>query len=172
MKLSKNKRGIDVYWYFLLLAVIISLISYSTTRSQDKKEIDNYIGEYQFAITKSADYASNSLLYAEHVAKYALKRSIYDLADKGGVPNDFENECGMFLGASIWYGVRRIDSAYEEINCFDENNINDSLIQVFDENLNSGLSNNPLGLETDNYEYSIKDNVDLYGLAKRPLNVD
>ena|SRR3989344_2412560 len=172
MKFSKNKRGMDVYYYFLILAVIISLITYGTTRAQDKKEIDNYIGEYQFAIMKSADYASNSLLYVEHAAKYALQRSIYDLADKGGIPNDFENECRMFSGAPIWYEVRRTGSSYEEISCFDENKIDDSLIHVFDENLNSGLASNPFGLETDNYEYLVKDNVDVYGLAKRPLNVD
>ena len=172
MKILKNKRGIDVYWYFFLLAIIIALVSYGTARGQGNKEIGNYIGEYQFAITKSADYASNSLLYAEHAAKYALQKSIYDLADKGGISNDFGNECGMFSGAPIWYEMKRNDIEYDETDCFDESNINWTLANVFDENLNSGLANNPFGLETDNYEYSVKDNVDIYGLAKRQLNVN
>lgn len=172
MILSKNKRGMDVHYYFMILAVIIAIISYSVSYLQDKREIGNYIGEYQFSIIRSATEGDNSLIYIQQEASYALDESIYELAESGGSPLDIEQECGNFVGANVWFEIRRTDSGFEEINCFDEEKISNNLLHVFNNRLNVDLSNNPFGLETDNYEYRIKGNIEVYGFAKRPLNMD
>lgn len=184
MKIS-NKKGIGLEWYALILAFFIGLGFYSVNYLGEHKLIQNYIGQYQFSIIKSANEAEKILFYIDQSAKYALQQSVYELAQNGISISEFElneiniyqiferNKCGKFKDAYIWYELKKDASGnYIKNSCLDDKALLTNLIFIFDKNLNQYLINSPYNIPRNNYNYEAKDNLEIIGKAISSLKFD
>ncbi len=182
MGLIKNKRGIDMWWIFLIVAVFVALMSYSVSKTQEKKQIGNYIGEYQFSMISTINDAEKAEFYIHQSAKYSLQQSIYDLA-QGNVEDDVElidtsdsvkeeTGCGTFNNVDVWYILKKDGSKYELTKCTDEESFKTKLEYIFNKNLNKYLENYPANLILNNYDYEIRSGIEIVGKAKSQLSFD
>jgi len=184
MKL-RNKKGIGLEWYFLYLSLFLGFVAFFISYSGPHKIIQNYIGQYQFSIIKSANEAEKILFYIDQSAKYALQQSVYELAQNGISISEFElneiniyqiferNKCGKFKDAYIWYELKKDASGnYIKNSCLDDKALLTNLIFIFDKNLNQYLINSPYNIPRNNYNYEAKDNLEIIGKAISSLKFD
>ena len=174
----KNKKGIGLEWYLLIVAFILGLAGYYIyLYTSPHKIIDSYIGKYQFNILKTHNIAEDTLLYIDQSSKYSLQQSIYDLAQNGGIvtiagdePSSEETYkisdkgCVNYYGYNLWYS--------ENKNCFNENEFKNNLKFLFIKKLNQYLTASPYNIQRDNYEYEIKDDLEIVGKAFFPIEFD
>ncbi len=178
----RNKKGIGMEWYLLIVAFFLGIGAYYIDFYFSPHKItDNYIGQYQFSILKASNKAESSIFYIDQSAKYSLQQALYDLAKDGGLsevyasealtpreepflPESYVKKCGKFYGYSLWYE--------NDANCFDENKIRLNLELLFNKNLNNYLINYPANIPINNYNYEIRGNIEIIGIAKEPLKFD
>lgn len=184
----KNKKGMGLEWYFLIVAFFIGTMAYFMGYIGPHKVIGNYIGQYQFEIIKASNKAEKSLFYIDQSAKYSLQQAIYDLAQNGGfseidsyeeidtsgitdeTTEQSKKGCGKFSGANVWYEIKKDSTGeYTQIPCFDEKFLTTNLEYRFNKNLNKYLSNYPSNILTDNYNYEIRNSLEILGKAVSPL---
>ncbi|MBI2656398.1 D-alanyl-D-alanine carboxypeptidase family protein [Candidatus Woesearchaeota archaeon] len=145
------------------------------------------IGKRQFDLLKTYQKAESALFYIDQSAKYSLQQAVYDLAQNGASVSEFEinelnlnqifikNKCGKFKDAYIWYELKKDESGnYVKNQCFDsdKNFLIINLIYLFHKNLDQYLTNSPYNIPLNNYDYEIKDSLELIGKAKSPLKFD
>ena len=186
-----NKRGIGLEWYALILAFFIGLGFYFVTYLGEHKVIQNYIGQYQFSILKTANEAEKAIFYVQQSAKYSLQQSIYELArnggyseidstdiDSSGLTNEdlslkSNNECRNYYGYSVWYVLNKDETGeYIKSSCIDDEKIKSNLGYMFNKNLNAYLLKHPHNAPTNNYNYEIRDELEIIGKAISPLVFD
>lgn len=195
--ITKNKKGLGIEWYFLIIAFFLGLGFYFVNYLGEHKTIKNYIGQYQFSILQSNNNAENTIFYIDQSAKYSLGQAIHELAQSGGIikleddeetfdeeaslgskdsPDNKDNEadteegCGNYYGYSIWYDFKKDDSGdYVKNSCIDDGELRYNLEYLFNKNLNQYLINNPYNIPTDNYDYRFKDRLEVIGSAKQKL---
>ncbi|MEK6892284.1 MAG: hypothetical protein AABX25_03805, partial [Nanoarchaeota archaeon] len=178
--LRRNKKGIGLEWYMLIVAVFIGFMTFFVYYFSGQKIMDNFIGDYQFSILRSVQESEKTLFYIDQSAQYSLEQSVYDLAKNGGVSeievSDAETfagyECGKFNDAYVWYQVIKKDEKYDAKGCFDEKSAENNLAYLFNKNLNEYLLNYPDNLPIDNYDYQTKGNLEILGFAKTPIKFD
>jgi len=140
------------------------------------------IGSRQFDLFKVYLEAEKSLLFIDQSAKYSLQQAIYELGQKGGsseidideTPDSeyelyetpFYSRCGKYYGYFIWYK----ENGQNE--CIDENRIQSSLIYIFKINLDKYLERHPTNIPQNNYNYEIKNGIEIIGKAKESLRLD
>ena len=177
--IAKNKKGIGLEWYFLIIAFFLGLGYYFVNFAGQHNVIENYIGQYQFSILNAANKAESTLFYTDQSAKYSLQQSVYDLAKNGGV-SEFDvnnvfvkNKCEKFDDSYVWYTIKKDTSGnYIKNSCFDDNSLTANLEYFFNKNLNQYLTNSPYNILTDNYNYDFKNNLEITGMAVSPLKFD
>jgi len=160
-----------------LLTLIILISLFIVLYEKNAPFRDNPIGKRQFDLLKTYTKAEAALFYIDQSAKYSLQQAVYDLAQNGGVSelefNDFEtfsgSDCGSFNGAYVWYELRKDKTGYVENSCFDENILNTHLIYYFNTNLNDYLQLHPHNIPLNNYQYDVKDNLEIIAKAHEPL---
>jgi len=180
-----TKKGMGLEWYFLIIAPLIGLTVFLVGYLGEQKVIGNYIGENSFNIIKSANEAETSLFFIDQSAKYSLQQAIYELAQNGVSVSEFDvnevninqpfaiNKCGKFKDAYVWYELKK-DSLnnYVQNECFDKDPLITNLVYFFNKNLNQYLTTSPYSIPINNYEYEVKDNLEIIGKAKSPLAFD
>src|SRR3989344_2124779 len=177
----KNKRGVDMWWIFLIVAVFIAVVSYSVSYAQGKRQIGNYIGEYQFSMMSAVNDAEKAFLYIDQSAKYSLQQASYDIAKSGGISEERDialgepfvpYECGRYYGSYAWLEIKKDKGIYLEKDCFDESLARHNLEYVFDKKLNGFLANYPERIPTSNYDYEFQGNLEVLGIAKEPMKIE
>lgn len=184
----KNKKGIGLEWYFLIIAFFLGLGFYFVNYLGEHKVIKNYIGQYQFSILKANNNAENALFYIGQSSKNALQQSIYELAQNGGFAITEHEEgiilqeessltseakCGKFDGYNAWYKLVKDELGnYEKISCFEQNLLSTDLQYIFNKNLNQYILNHPHNIPINNYYYDLRENLEIIGYAKSPLSFD
>jgi len=166
----KSKKGL-MFELLIFVAIIILLVYAFTVLYQKHGQFPpGYrIGDRQFSLMSAIQEAEVALFYVDQSADYMFDKSINELAKKGGI--FVENNCGIFNGANVWYTVERADSGYRETDCFDDAKVQDNLKEIFDENLDAYLGDNPYNLPKNNYEYKVE-NSQITGFAKADLVID
>ena len=175
-----NKKGIGLEWYFLYLALFLGFVAFFISYSGPHKIIQNYIGQYQFSVLSVANRAEKSLFYIDQSAKYSMQQAVYDLARNGGISEIEVSDteifakygCERFNDAFVWYQLKKTDSGYSKDYCFDEKTVNDNLIYSFNKNLNQYFVNYPGSIPTDNYNYELKNSLEIIGAAIHSLKFD
>ncbi|HLC60959.1 MAG TPA: D-alanyl-D-alanine carboxypeptidase family protein [Candidatus Nanoarchaeia archaeon] len=178
--LRRNKKGIGLEWYMLIVAVFIGFTTFFVYHFSGQKIMDNFIGDYQFSILRSVQESEKTLFYVDQSAQYSLEQSVYDLANSGGVSeieiSDEENfagyECGKYNDAYVWYQVIKKDGKYDAQECFDEKSAETNLAYTFNRNLDNYLVSYPGNIPTDNYKYEFKNNLEIIGLAALPVYIN
>ena len=182
----RNKKAVGgLEWYILVIAAFLGVGAFYLSYLESHKIIENYIGQYQFQIMEAENKAENSLLYVTQSAKYSLEQSIYDLAKNGGTSEadkteifeQFEeipkpDKCGIQSGYAVWYDVRIENGTQKKTSCFDENYLGIHLEHFFNKHLNEYILKSPVNLLLDNYNYLIKDNLEITGMAASPLEFE
>jgi len=178
--LRRNKKGIGLEWYMLIVAVFIGFMAFFVSYFSGQRIMDNFIGNYQFSILRSVQESEKTLFYIDQSAQYSLEQSVYDLAKNGGVSeievSDAETfagyECGKFNDAYVWYQVEKQGDTYTPRKCVDENFAEINLPYIFNKNLNKYLLNYPSNIPTDNYEFKLAGNLEIIGIAVLPVKID
>jgi len=185
----KNKKGIGLEWYLLIVAFFLGLGFYFVNYFGQHKVIENYIGYYQLSALKAANKAESALFYIDQSAKYSLSQSIYELAQNGGIyeidadeiltqeptqtATTSDGKCGSYYGYNVWYELKKDKSGnYIKNSCFDDGDIKLNLEFLLNKNLNQYLLQYPYNLPVDNYVYEIKNNLEIIGRAIEPLKFD
>lgn len=175
----KNKKGMGLEWYLLIVAIALGLIAYVVDfYFAPHKIIGNYIGQHQFSILKADNQAEKTVFYIDQSAKYALQQSVYEIGQGGGISDViiFEspasehesgppsyNKCGKFYGYSIWYLDKGVQNSKL---CVDESQTKVSLDYVFNKYLNQYLQKYPANIQLNNYDNEFSDNLEVKGTAK------
>ncbi|MBI2557956.1 D-alanyl-D-alanine carboxypeptidase family protein [Candidatus Woesearchaeota archaeon] len=164
----------------LIAAIIVSIFV-----NLGQKEFD-VIGASSLRLLGVSNDAESALLYIDQSAKYSLQQAVYDLAQNGGFYEigDFveidssgsqdasqqTKSCGKFDDAAVWYEITKDSSGiYKSTSCFDESALNRNLEYEFNKNLNKYLSNYPTYIPQDNYNFEIKDSIEITGRAVLPI---
>ena len=179
--IKKNKKGMGLEWYMLIVAFFIGLMTFFVYHFSGQKIMDNFIGEYQFSILRSVQKSEKILFYIDQSAKYSLQQAAYDLAKSGGISEikdiDIDKEtvpyeCGKYHGNYVWIEMKKDNGKYTEKDCFDESTARTNLEYSFNKKLNEFLVNYPDKIPTENYDYDIRGNIEVLGIAKEPLKID
>lgn len=165
----KNKRGIGLQWYLLIVAFVLGIVAYYVDfYFAPHKIMDNYIGQYQFSILMTHNKAEKALFYIDQSAKYALQQAVIDLAKNGGYSD--KNDCGYYFGANLW-SIQEENKALKE--CYPiYQELADNFKVFFDEKLTEYLVNYPDTLIPANYDYEIDGNVEMKGIAKEDIIIN
>lgn len=156
----KNKRGMDMLFYSLMLAFFLGIIFFIIYYYGPHKQIGNYIGQYQFSVLNVANKAESALLYIDQSAKYSMQQAVYDLASQGGY---YEPPCGTFSDVSVW---AVIESQGEIKQCYpSKENVKQSFLVLFNDSLGGYLANYPDAYIPADHTYQINDNQELIGKA-------
>ena len=78
------------------------------------------------------------------------------------------SQCKKFYGYSAWYEK---DNFGNINSCFDENKVDINLRYFLNKNLNKYLLNYPHNIPIDNYNYEIRDSLEIIGKAISPLSL-
>ena len=172
-----NKKKSSLFFLPILVALSIIILTYLFFVLLSKTSIDMPIGERQFTLLNTYMKAESSLFYIDQSAKYSLQQSVYDIGQKGGF-SEIEVEeppapdytykapsygkCGRFYGYSIWQLENKDD-------CFDESRLSLALKYLFNKNLNQHLEKYPSSILANNYEYNIRDGIEVVGKAINSL---
>ncbi len=176
--MMKNKKGALLMYGLMagLIGAIIVLVIYSGSKTEF-----NIIGDSSLRLLGTSKSAEKMLLYIDQSAKYSLQQAAYDLAKSGGISEIKDiyldepfapYECGKYYGNYVWLEVKKSDGKYNEKDCFDESSIRPNLEYNFNKKLNEFLSNYPDKIPTNNYDYDIRGNLEVLGIAKEPLKID
>jgi len=170
----KKKKSSLFFMPLIVIILIIVLVNLYIVLLE-KGSFTKPIGSKQFDLFKVYSKAESALFYIDQSAKYALQQSVYELAQNGGItgiagdePSSEENViipnngCGNYYGYNLWYT--------ENNNCFNENKFKNNLKFLFIKKLNQYLTASPYNIQRDNYEYEIKDGLEIIGKAIFPLN--
>ena len=180
----KAKKAALVYNWTLTL-MVIGILAWTLIQFSSKYSKFEPLGTKQLTIFKTYSKAESSLFYIDQSAKYALQQSIYELAGNGVSVSEFDvnelninqpfiiNKCGKFKDAYVWYELKKdASNNYIETGCFDNSPLNPNLIYVFNKNLNQYLTSSPYNIPINNYNYEIKNNIEIIGKAISPLKFD
>ncbi|MBI2102138.1 D-alanyl-D-alanine carboxypeptidase family protein [Candidatus Woesearchaeota archaeon] len=161
----------------IIAAIILSLFSNLT-----KKDFDA-IGASSLMLVGASNEAEKTLLYIDQSAKYSLQQAVYELSKSGGIPDyvtvdeifsetlvSTSAQCSKFFGYSLWYDKTK--DSEEAISCFDASQSTSNLQYLFNKNLNQYLSAYPHNIPQDNYEYEVRDKLEIIGKAAKPLRFD
>ncbi|MBI2541384.1 D-alanyl-D-alanine carboxypeptidase family protein [Candidatus Woesearchaeota archaeon] len=175
----KNKKGMGLEWYLLIVAIALGLIAYVVDfYFAPHKIIDNYIGQHQFSILKADHQAEKAAFYIGQSAKYALQQVVYEIGQNGGISDviiyeapssEYEygppsyNKCGKFYGYSIWYLDKELQN---NKLCVGDTQIKVSLDYAFNKNMNSYLQKYPADIPLNNYDHDFTGNLEVKGNAK------
>jgi hypothetical protein len=97
------KKGI-VYSAFMVIITLILLVSMIiVVISKQNKFDDKSIGEIQIETIKTYQNAEKTLFLIDQAAKYSAYKSIYELAENGGIYIAHE-KCGKYMDYQILYG--------------------------------------------------------------------
>ena len=188
MKLKKKAFMFEGIMFFVIF-IILTTAFLTLYKKQSQFPKGYSIGERQFSLIKIYQKAENTLFYLDQSAKYSLQQAVYELAQNGGVTEFFVNEeiegsetiyinnieenqiskCGKFKGTNIWYKLEKDDSNIKKIGCFDEKSAFINLESLFNKKFNEFLINHPENILLDNYNYEIKDGLEITGRAIEPL---
>ncbi len=175
-----NKKSSLLFLPVLVVVVFIVLINLYIVLTIKNAPLNYPIGQRQFELLGTAIKAEKALFYIDQSAKYSLQQSVYDLAQNGGI-SDIEVSdteifakygCERFNGAYVWYQLEKTDSGYIKNSCLDDNTVNNNLIYSFNKNLNQYLMNYPGSIPTGNYNYELKNSLEIIGAATNPLKFD
>lgn len=182
-----NKKGIAIHWLALILGFFVAFGTITYQSSTSVKLLGENIGGFQLSLLKNFQKGDDVLFYIDQSAKYSLQQSVYELAQDGASVSDFDineltisqpfikNSCGKFKDAYIWYELTKDDSGnYVKSQCLDSASdfLKVNLVHIFDNNLNQYLKNSPYGIPAGNYNYEVKDSLEIIGKAKLPLQFD
>lgn len=172
-----NKKSSMFFLPILVIIAVIVLINlYIVLSIKNASFSSKPIGQRQFDLFRIYLRGESALFYIDQSAKYSLQQAVYELAQKGGVSeydiyNFFiEHKCGKFNDAYVWYRLSKDTSGTLKIeNCFDEKSVIYNLEYYFNKNLKPYLENYPHNIIVDNYDYELKDGLEIIGKAKSPL---
>ena len=158
---------------------IVAAIIVSIFVNLGREEFD-VIGMSSLKLIGISNDAESSLLYIDQSAKYVLQQAIYDLAQNGGISEIEVSDteifakygCERFNDAYVWYQLKKTDSGYSKDPCFDEKTVNDNLIYSFNKNLNQHLMKYHGNIPIDNYNYELKNSLEIIGTAIKTLKFD
>ena len=175
-----SKKAFGLQFYMLIIAFFVGFGFAFVEYLKGAGQFEGYIGNYNFALIKSANDAETSLLYIDQSAKNTLPQAIYDLAQNGGIREieftDNEQiesyECGKFNEAYVWYQISKDGKNVLERKCFDEEDAGINIQYYFNTILNAFLINYPKNILLDNYNYEINGNIEILARAKEPLEFD
>ncbi|MBI1934891.1 N-acetylmuramoyl-L-alanine amidase [Candidatus Woesearchaeota archaeon] len=170
-----NKKAFG-FQYAIIIGFLVGLAVFFLYKGTHV-QFNGKIGDHDFYLINAANEGEKALLYIQQSAKNSLQQSIYDLAKNGGVleiEDDHnsiiqKHECGKFKDAYVLYRLKKTKDDYEEISCMETTSINDNLKYLFNEDLNQYLSNYPEALPISNYDYEVKNGIEITGKAKSPL---
>lgn len=175
----KPKKGALVYnWLLTLIAIFI--LGWALIKFNSSNQFET-IGAKQLMLFKTYAKAESALFYIDQSAKYSLQQAIYELARQGGSSDisvdetpasEYESygnpsygRCGKYYGYIVWYAA----SGNTNAECFDTDTVKSSFISIFNDKLNMYLDNYPADIPQDNYNYEIKNSMELVGKAINPL---
>ena len=176
-----NKKKSSLFFLPLLVIVSLGVLVYLYIVLLDKSgAFSEPMGKRQFDLLNIYIIGEGALFYIDQSAEYALQQAIYDFAKEGGLSQIYVFEaltpreqphlpaapkkCGKFYGYSLWYD--------KDAACFDVNKIKPDLELLFNEKLSSYLANFPSNIPLNNYNYEVRDSIEIIGRAKEPLKFD
>lgn len=180
------KKKAQVVMYGLLAGLVAAIIVSTISGIMNKKDF-SIIGSSSLTFLGASFEAEKALFYIDQSAEYALRQSIYELAQSGGLPKveasieldsssfeleDFKNSqtgCMAYYGYQIWHD--KSDSTLKD--CISDEKIRLGLEYLFNKNLNPYLLNyRPANILGDNYIYEIRGNLEIIGKATHELKLD
>ncbi len=184
-----NKKASLFFLPILVIIALVVLISlYLILLSKSSPFVDTPIGKRQFELLNTYIKAESALFYIDQSAKYSAEQAIYDLAKNGGFAEIEEDEvdelesikknllqtkCGRYSGYAIWYEIKENNAKLVAESCFQEKSLNinlqNNLIALFNDNLNNYFFNYPDNLPINNYNYQIRDSLEITGVAVSPI---
>lgn len=184
----KPKKGALPFAVILVVMMVFILIYAWLQLSSKYNTFNKNIGEKQYELINVYQRAEKALYYVDQSAKYSLQQAVYSFAQNGGFLEieDVEeidtsgtseldktkNTCGKVKGVNIWFEIKKDSGKNIKNSCFDEKSLTTNLEYVFNKNLNDYLSNHPTGLLIDNYNYEIRNSLEIAGKAIAPLKFD
>ncbi|MBI2658664.1 D-alanyl-D-alanine carboxypeptidase family protein [Candidatus Woesearchaeota archaeon] len=180
----KSRKAALVYNWTLTL-MVIGILAWTLIQFSSKYSKFEPLGTKQLTIFKTYSKAESALFYIDQSAKYSLQQSIYELAANGVSVSEFDineininqpfilNKCGKFKDAYVWYELKKdASNNYVQTECFDKSPLITNLVYFFNKNLNQYLTASPYNIPINNYDYEVKNNLEIIGKAKFPLKFD
>ncbi len=177
----KNKKAAMPFNMIIVVMTAVILVYAWAQLNYKYNSFNEIIGEKQYKLLAAYNKGENALLYIDLSAKYSLQQAVYDLAKSGGIQEISDIsldepsatwECGEYYGTNVWLEVKKSDGKYNEKECFDESSARNNLKYGFDKKLNQFLANYPEKIPTSNYDYEIKGNLEVLGIAKEQMKID
>ncbi len=148
----KDKKGTVLLWISIFGIIAAAGIFFILTIT--KQEVKTYKGEQELELLEIYNEAEEILFYVDQSAKYAIPKSIKELAENGGFYN--ASPCGNYLGYNVWGE-----------NCFPD--YKESLKFFIKKYFNPYLENSPSGNISTDYNYLILDK-NIAGIANFNLH--
>ena len=179
----KNRKS-SIFFLPIIVIFTLGVLVYLYIVLLGKGSFEEPIGKRQFDLLKTYVKAESALFYIDQSSKYALQQAVYELAQNGVSVSEFDinelnlqvferNKCGKFKDAYVWYELKKdASNNYVKGECFDKDPLNINLLYFFNKNLNKYLTSSQYNIPINNYNYEIKDNLEMIGKAILPLKFD
>jgi hypothetical protein len=163
----KSKKGAFPLTIMLVVMLAFILLYAWVMLASKYNAFDKKIGEKQYQLINTYQKAEKALFYIDQSAKYAAYQTIYDLGQKGGYER---SDCGVYFGYNLWINL---DDEKILKECYPKKeNLEKKFIEMFNNNLNGYSSTyTDLKISINNYNFSLKNKLDIVGLAISDLVV-
>lgn len=165
-----SKAALVFNW--MLTFIVIAILTFALVKFSSKYSKFSILGKKQFDLFATYQKGESTLFYLDQSSKYSSEQAAYELANNGGISKmQSAMGCGQYYGSSLWYNLENSASGNSIKECFNAEQLSQSLIYYFNMTLSKFIDKYPSKIGLD-YDYRLNENMEMIGKSKRRLDFE